>query len=278
MSLIQNTLTCDSTAFETLPFWNEDIDLPDINDDDDEPSEITVYEKELDASLFLIVHMCSEKRLKIFITRNNMWFSTPSGIYMSVFTWYDFCRKIDNLNTVYTSSSFIANNKLTVISLHSKIHISVINKKKSIQLDRKQLQVLKKAIPELNETLINFKFSEYLQHLIIKRGCRTTKAMINEQEMFAYLVTCVEEDLICVFKSVFECYGCKENMINRLTHECLILSNLEKLERLGYEVLMLADIRLIVSKFLHKVKTVTPNFLNSLDVQCFSDVLFNSQQ
>lgn len=282
----QNVIAIDESSCnlttKILKYKNDRKQEPTTSNDNILPSRVTVYEKDLKNLIFLSVEMYNEQ-FKVYIRQckrneNNDIIPTKQGISMSLFTWYDFFKKINTLNFIYASSSFVANNRVLVLSSNSEIYMKMLNNTKlsNIKLKENQLEILKHAIPELNNRVINFMFSEYLPQLIIQKQRCVTKSWKSENSMMSHLMIWIEHDLTRVFKTTFQCDGCIKNEVHQLNHDCFTLSNLEKYNHLGFHVLMLTDISKIVKNFLNHVDFVTENFLNSIDVHTFCYVLFKS--
>lgn len=247
---------------------------------EDDYYDTVVFKKELNKLMILSIEL-HDFQFKVCIRqfkRDSTNHTIPStyGIIMDIFTWYDFFKKLLQYDLVYATSSFVANNSILVLNTNSEVHIQNLNacKLQNIKLNENQFELLKQAIPELNKSLINFLFTEYLPYLIRKERRFVIKSCKSENLMMTHLISWIEHDLTSVFKKVFECNGCKRYHINPLNHECITFNNLEKFNQLGHDVLMLVDISSVISNFLNHIDFVTEHFLYNINVEIIKNVLF----
>lgn len=269
--------------FKELPHQDNDS-MPDTKSTDVAASKdcVSIFSKHLNKLLFVCVEAnCGQ--LKVYIRQykrneNNHLIRTRHEVSMSLLTWYDFFKKIDGLNLVYRTSSYIANNQILVMSCKSEIRIKMLYTTRflKLQLDECQMQILKNSVSDINDSIIRYMYTNFLSQIIIEEQRCVMKCLKSDNNLLSHLMLCIEHDLIRVFKTVFECEGCKNTEVCPLNHECFTLTNVEKYNRLGSNTLMLCDIPKIVSNFLNHVDFVTYSFLNSIDVHTFSSVLFKS--
>ena len=247
---------------------------------DGDYSDTIIWKKELNDLLFLSIEIY-DSLIKVCFrqfkrdTDNNIK-PTTYGITMDIYTWYDFYKKLFQFNLIYSTASYVANNNILVLNSNSEMQIQDLHMYalQNIKLSEYQLGLLKEIVPELNESLINFLFMDYLPYIIREEHRFVLKSYKSEHLMMAHLITSIEHDLKNVFKKTFECNGCKIHHINPLNHDCITFTNFEKYQELGHDLLMLVNVDTVISHFLNDIDFVTEDFLYNINVEVIKNILF----
>lgn len=241
----------------------------------------TIVKKELGGNSFLSCELFKEQ-IKVHIRDYGVsdpgaLFPTKNGITMDLPTWYEFQLKLSNFNLCYTNSSFIVNNDVVVLNMKDYMQIHHLKSKTPfIRLDYFQTKTLMETTYEFNVYVIEYLFNTRLPCLIKHQRQLTNDIPFEQDEiLMAKLTFCIENELGKKFKDIFKCNGCVINHPSQRQHACIMVSDLEKFEYLGSNVLLFVNMNEVVSNFVNSVDFISENFVKNISVD-IRDVLFRN--
>lgn len=242
-----------------------------------------VFKKDIGNNVFLSAEIY-EGDIKVHIRKYSVnssgnIYPTKNGVSMDFYTWYDFYLKLFQFNFMYTSSSYVANNFILVLNEKDHMRVQTLNVGDCtfIKLDNFQKTALTECVREFNQLVIEYVFSKRLPHFIkCERRLLSILSTEEEDNLMLKLVICLENELVNVFQNIFCCNGCIIDHPSQNQHDCLIMSNLEKYNSLGYDVLLMIDMKEVATKFVRVVDFISENFVNNISVDFVKDILFKS--
>ena len=237
-----------------------------------------LFQQDLGSGMFLSLRL-RKKIYSVYINEinhdvANVKEASSKRLIMDLNSWYEFQYKVIAFNLKYKNSSFVANNTIIVLNVDNYImRIKHLNNFFHVDLNDEQLQSLKNTTAELNKVLLEHMYGKHIPDLI-KRKC-PTKHMIQEETQIRTLFKCVEENLVTIISKRYECIGCiSGESYPKNLHMCTALSNREKYEQLGVNILMLVNIDFIVNTFINRIYCISESFLSDITLEDIYNVLF----
>lgn len=202
--------------------------------------------------------------------------ATKIGVSMNLKSWYRFVQKISDFNLVYSSSSFVANNTILILSKDGVAEITNIQKGCYIQLDEFQMENLKHHIDSFNETVLTFLYETHLPSLIREKLLPSQTCDEDSSFLELRIAALIEQELQQVFKSEYICIGCVHNSPAQLRHACMTARDLEKFVNLGDLSILAVDFKNVAELFANQTQSVSQNFLENFNLNVLTGVLFKT--
>lgn len=203
---------------------------------------------------------------------------SKNGIHMDINSWYEFQYKIFAFNLRYTSSSFIANNTILVLSYdYTTMRIKNLRNYSHIELNEQQLEKLKEVAYDLNKKLIYDMYNKQLPYLIKNKCAISNIPPEKEHDLITKLSLSIEKNLLTILNRIYECNGCIFKQHSQSLHQCFLFNNREKFQQLGDMMLMLVDLDFVSSMFYNEVYCISQHFLCSINVETIKNALFKSE-
>ena len=230
------------------------------DDDDDEPStkrsrtevsaeNYTLKKYALGENIYLtVVYYNGEIRIHIREFYKNCHgdeLPTKNGIYMSICTFYEFCKNVHGLTLLYTDESSIIHNSILCFVQDKTVQFRYITEngfsKYGVTLNIAQLNILKVVVIQAENTILKFKFIHELKQAV-------TDDFSYETDM-STLKNIIEQNLCNEMKSRLKCMACISSQQN-MFHSCKTLNNLELYKNFSPAVRMLLDVKIVAESYL----------------------------
>lgn len=241
----------------------------------------TVSKMDIGDNVFLTCELFKDKlsvHIRQFcVNEKKELFPSKEGITMDLTTWYEFQNKLFSFNLYYSSSSFVSNNCVLVLNVDSNVQMSNLNTHKLFKLNCQQFNNLKDNIHSFNNKVIEYMLTTRFAYFV-ERERRLLAILSPEEEdiLISRYIQCIEAEISLLLNKVFICNGCIIDHPSQLQHPCLVMSNSQKYEIVGDEMLLLLDMYKIVHRFIESVDFISENFVKNIPTNIIKDVLFKT--
>lgn len=224
---------------------------------------------------------------------------TDNEIILSPFLWQSLCESFDNTEFIDLPTSFetfsLVKNELFLAVIETCDTMRVTMQKCFIKEDLSryfipglvvmseyQWCLLKDTSHLITETVIHFLLKHELKGWVLMETDRMTECPNadgekTEAEMALSVSLCefLKIHLEKGMNIVFKCDGCKLNYGNQLGHECMTMTDEEKLDKYFNVALTTFNLKQIASEFVREntglLKFITEEFFHSLDARYITD-------
>ncbi|GBN55828.1 hypothetical protein AVEN_260629-1 [Araneus ventricosus] len=197
--------------------------------------------------------------------------SGNTAVEMTSPTFYEFCRKMNDFNVVYTSSTVICNNQLAVFSSNGECILQQIYEKSGgdftmkpqfLKMSRERLTYLMEKCSEVKECVVNTLLCVALPQSV-RRNCNKVSTELHSETFLKV----VFEEVMTQVNNLFYCNGCVWDHPSQRRHECLTVDPLDKYRSEGERALFYLNFTNICSN----VKEYNENVFTSLNVKMYID-------
>ncbi|GBM61877.1 hypothetical protein AVEN_239146-1 [Araneus ventricosus] len=197
--------------------------------------------------------------------------SGNTAVEMMSPTFYEFCRKMNDFNVVYTSNTIICNNQLAVFSSNGECILQQIYEKSGggftmkpqfLKMSREQLMDLLSKFHELNEYVVNTLLFDALPQSV-RRNCNKVSTKLHSETF----LNAVFDKVMIQVNNLYHCNGCVWDHPSQTRHECIMHSSLDKYRSEGERALFYLNFSNICSN----VKEYNENVFTSLNVKMYKD-------
>lgn len=225
---------------------------------------------------------------------------TENEIVLSPFLWQSLCDSMNDtdfvdLPTSFESFSMVKNELfLAVVEKNYKMCITMQRCFMKpdfsryffpgiLMMSEYQWSLLKDKHRDITEIVVHFMLKHELKDRVLEEvgkrlmDCIDANVEKTEAEMTLNVSLCelLKIHLVKAINVVFKCDGCRLGYANQLGHECVILSDSEKLEKYFNVALTLFNMEQIAYEFVQEnnglLTHITEEFFNSLNVHYITD-------